>query len=129
MRLLSCFSSPGDATVVDLPVVVALPDPDEVTIDLDWRVVTWRDRAVSPSPLERDLLQCLLEDISRTWTFELVQRRVWGNDHLGGRSHLQTVVKRLRRKLVDLQAPLQRSSLQIRCPGYRVRLHPWHTRL
>jgi hypothetical protein len=96
-----------DPPAPDRPAVVAVPDPEVVTIDSDWRVATWRNRSVSLSPLEHDLLLCLLEEVGRTWSFERLQRRVWGNDHLGGRSHLQAVVKRLRRKLTKLRAPLQ----------------------
>ena len=78
-----------------------------IAIDSDWRVASWRDKAVSLSPLEHDLLSCLLGDLGRTLTFERLHRQVWGNDHLGGRSDLQSVVKRLRRKLRDLGSPLQ----------------------
>ncbi len=78
-----------------------------IDIDSDWRVASWRDKAVSLSPLEHDLLRCLLGDLGRTLTFERLHRQVWGNDHLGGRSDLQSVVKRLRRKLRDLGSPLQ----------------------
>jgi DNA-binding response OmpR family regulator len=78
-----------------------------IDIDSDWRVASWRDKVVSLSPLEHDLLRCLLGDLGRTLTFERLHRQVWGNDHLGGRSDLQSVVKRLRRKLRDLGSPLQ----------------------
>jgi hypothetical protein len=78
-----------------------------IDIDSDWRVASWRDKAVPLSPLEHDLLRCLLGDLGRTLTFERLHRQVWGNDHLGGRSDLQSVVKRLRRKLRGLGSPLQ----------------------
>ena len=78
-----------------------------IDIDSDWRVASWRDQAVPLSPLEHDLLRCLLGDLGRTLTFERLHRQVWGNDHLGGRSDLQSVVKRLRRKLRGLGSPLQ----------------------
>ena len=78
-----------------------------IDVDSDWRVASWRDKAVSLSPLEHDLLRCLLGDLGRTLTFERLHRQVWGNDHLGGRSDLQSVVKRLRRKLRELGSPLQ----------------------
>ena len=57
------------------------------------------------SPLEHDLLVCLLREVGRTWTFARIHRRVWGNDHLGGRDDVQSVVKRLRRKLHALSSP------------------------
>ncbi|QIX27283.1 winged helix-turn-helix transcriptional regulator [Nocardioides sp. JQ2195] len=76
-------------------------------VDSDWRVATVGDREVGLSPLEHDLLVCLLAEVGHIHTFESIQRSVWGNDHLGGRSHVQSVVKRLRRKLGDLDSPVQ----------------------
>lgn len=76
-------------------------------VDSDWRVVRWDGREFGLTPLEHDLLVCLLERVGHIETFESIQRSVWGNDHLGGRSHVQSVVKRLRRKLEDLDSPVQ----------------------
>ncbi|WP_082599507.1 helix-turn-helix domain-containing protein [Nocardioides sp. Root151] len=76
-------------------------------VDSDWRVASWQDREVGLSPLEHDLLLCLLEEVGHVQPFADLQRRVWGNDHLGDRSHVQSVVKRLRRKLHELDSPLQ----------------------
>ena len=59
------------------------------------------------SPLEHDLLNCLLADIGHTFAFADLHNHVWGNEHLGDRSDVQSVVKRLRRKLRDLGCPLQ----------------------
>ncbi|WP_185996422.1 winged helix-turn-helix domain-containing protein [Nocardioides campestrisoli] len=87
-------------------------------IDSDRRTATWRDRAVPLSPLEHDALRCLLSDVGRTWTFEELHQDVWGNDHLGDRSDMQSVVKRLRRKLGFLDAPLQVQA--IRGVGFRL---------
>ncbi len=100
----------GPAVVEPLPAARTRKRAHEsvgIDIDSDWRVASWRDKAVSLSPLEHDLLRCLLGDLGRTLTFELLHRQVWGNDHLGGRSDLHSVVKRLRRKLRDLGSPLQ----------------------
>lgn len=76
-------------------------------IDSDWRVACWKGREVSLSPLEHDLLVCLLDEVGHVRAFADLQHRVWGNDHLGDRSHVQSVVKRLRRKLHALDSPLQ----------------------
>lgn len=76
-----------------------------LVVDSDWRLLRWEGRSVPLSPLEHDLLVCLLADSGRTWTFELIHRQVWGNDHLGGRDDVQSVVKRLRRKLRELGSP------------------------
>ena len=77
-----------------------------VEVDSEWRTMTWHGSSVALSPLEHDLLLCLLDLPLRTWTFELLHRTVWGNDHLAGRDDVQSVVKRLRRKLRDIASPL-----------------------
>jgi hypothetical protein len=81
------------------------PPADGLVVDSDWRVVRWEGSSVPLSPLEHDLLVCLLGAPGRTWTFERIHQRVWGNDHLGGRDDVQSVVKRLRRKLRELGSP------------------------
>lgn len=92
------------------PDVAAVPEPSQhgtggLVVDSDWRVARWEDDTVPLSPLEHDLLLCLLDEPGRTWTFERIHRRVWGNDHLGARDDVQSVVKRLRRKLRELGSP------------------------
>ncbi|GAA5142013.1 hypothetical protein GCM10023340_04800 [Nocardioides marinquilinus] len=98
---------------VAVPPPVAVPtapppptaDP-ELSVDSDGRILGCRGRAVTLSPLEHDLIVCLLEDVGRTWAYDELHRRVWGNDHLGDRSDVQSVVKRLRHKLRRLDSPL-----------------------
>ncbi|QBR91555.1 winged helix-turn-helix domain-containing protein [Nocardioides euryhalodurans] len=92
--------------------VSVVPDPpptgevaETLVVDSDWRLARWGEASIPLSPLEHDLLVCLLDEPDRTWTFERIHRRVWGNDHLGGRDDVQSVVKRLRRKLRDLGSP------------------------
>lgn len=93
---------------VELASVVDVPVPRSgLHVDSDWRVASVEGREVGLSPLEHDLLVCLLEDVGHIRTFESLQKEVWGNDHLGGRSHVQSVVKRLRRKLSELDSPLE----------------------
>lgn len=92
-----------------IPSAVA-PGPIGVVgleIDSDWRVACWKGREVSLSPLEHDLLVCLLDEVGHVRAFADLQHQVWGNDHLGDRSHVQSVVKRLRRKLHAIDSPLQ----------------------
>ena len=76
-------------------------------VDSDLRVATWEGRSVPLSPLEHDLLCCLLAELGHTWPFEALHRQVWGNAHLGDRSDVQSVVKRLRRKLRELDCPTE----------------------
>ena len=102
----------GDQPPPPVAAVSAVPDPpptgevaETLVVDSDWRLARWGEASVPLSPLEHDLLVCLLDEPDRTWTFERIHRRVWGNDHLGGRDDVQSVVKRLRRKLRDLGSP------------------------
>jgi DNA-binding response OmpR family regulator len=83
------------------------PTARGVLVDSDERVARWDGKLVSLAPLEHDLLVCLLGSLGHTLTFEEVHRHVWGNDHLGDRSDLNSTVKRLRRKLSHLDSPLQ----------------------
>jgi hypothetical protein len=102
------------ATVPDGPMFGTLPPPPPgppppapLTIDPDLRTAAWSGRSVPLSPLEYDLLSCLLGDVGHTFAFADLHTHVWGNAHLGDRSDVQSVVKRLRRKLRDLDCPLQ----------------------
>ena len=86
------------------PVAVA---SDQVIVDSDLRTASWEGRSVPLSPLEHDVLCCLLAELGHTWPFEALHRQVWGNAHLGDRSDVQSVVKRLRRKLRELGCPTE----------------------
>lgn len=81
-------------------------------IDSDLRTASYQGRSVALSPLEHDLLRYLLTEVGHTWPFDALHREVWGNGHLGGRADVQSVVKRLRRKLRDLRCPLGITSVR-----------------
>jgi hypothetical protein len=101
------------ASVVAVPTAVAMPaaraaavtSPEpELFLDVDRRVVRWKDREVSLTRLEHDFLHCLVEEPGRVWTYQRLHHAVWGNEHLGHGSHIHSVVKRLRQKLANLGA-------------------------
>jgi hypothetical protein len=101
------------ASVVAVPTAVAMPaaraavvtSPEpELLLDVDRRVVRWKDREVSLTRLEHDFLHCLVEEPGRVWTYQRLHHAVWGNEHLGHGSHIHSVVKRLRQKLANLGA-------------------------
>ena len=101
------------ASVVAVPTTVAMPaaraavvtGPEpELFLDVDRRVVRWKDREVSLTRLEHDFLHCLVEEPGRVWTYQRLHHAVWGNEHLGHGSHIHSVVKRLRQKLAHLGA-------------------------
>ena len=84
------------------------PEPEDyLDIDSDARVVSCGDRQADLSPLEHDLLVSLREAGGHIRTFAWLQRHVWHNEHQGGRSHVQSTVKRLRRKLAEIDSPVQ----------------------
>jgi hypothetical protein len=94
--------------VLGPPTVAPAPPPtDQLVVDSDLRTASWDGRMVPLSPLEHDVLRCLLAESGHTWPFEALHRQVWGNGHLGDRSDVQSVVKRLRRKLRELGCPIE----------------------
>ncbi|SCF35057.1 Transcriptional regulatory protein, C terminal [Micromonospora viridifaciens] len=114
LPLLVGTAPPVEAPSVHPRVVEPLPRAPVGTadvaleVDSDRRVATWSGRTVPLSPLEHDLLRhLLLTQLGHTCTFESLHRAVWGNDHLGGRGNVRSVVKRLRRKLDELDCPLR----------------------
>jgi DNA-binding response OmpR family regulator len=81
------------------------PEPvGELHLDVDRRVVRWKDREMPLTRLEHDFLHCLVAEPGRVWTYQRLHHAVWGNEHLGHGSHIHSVVKRLRQKLTHLGA-------------------------
>lgn len=108
---LMLVASPDEAIALLLeydrtgPAAAPSPTP-ELSVDSDLRTAEYHGRCVPLSPLEHDLLSCLLSEVGHTWPFDALHREIWGNGHLGGHADVQSVVKRLRRKLRDLRCPL-----------------------
>ncbi len=101
---------PDVATVHDIGERFQPAPPTDrfmLEVDSDLRVARWSGRSVPLSPLEHDVLLRLMAELGHTCTFESLHREVWGNDHLGGRADVWSVVKRLRRKLNQLGCPLR----------------------
>jgi hypothetical protein len=85
--------------------VAAVPAPTAgLRLDVDRRVVRWKDREMRLTRLEHDFLHCLVEEPGQVWTYQRLHHAVWGNEHLGHGSHIHSVVKRLRQKLASLEA-------------------------
>ncbi|KKJ95087.1 winged helix-turn-helix domain-containing protein [Micromonospora sp. HK10] len=93
----------GAAAGGDGPVPGDLPTP-ELSVDSDRRVLRWHGREVALTPLEHDVLLCLVRTPGQVWTHQRLHRQVWGNEHLGRGSDLHSVVRRIRRKLARLGA-------------------------
>jgi DNA-binding response OmpR family regulator len=77
---------------------------EELSLDVERRVVRWKDREMPLTRLEHDFLHCLVQEPGRIWTYQRLHHAVWGNEFLGHGSHIHSVVKRLRQKLAELGA-------------------------
>ncbi|WP_134124190.1 winged helix-turn-helix domain-containing protein [Kribbella kalugense] len=92
------------APIKAVPAMAAPAPVGELRLDVDRRVVRWKDREMPLTRLEHDFLHCLVTEPGRVWTYQRLHHAVWGNEHLGHGSHIHSVVKRLRQKLANLGA-------------------------
>ena len=103
-----------------LHTVPAAPDPTPaLTVRAAERTVCWGgDRSVRLTPLEFALLQTLSQDQGRVWSFAELSHRVWATGFVGDGAQVRAVVKRLRRKLAEAQAPVLVET--VRGAGFRL---------
>ncbi|GAA1138867.1 winged helix-turn-helix domain-containing protein [Ornithinicoccus hortensis] len=87
------------------PPVALLAAPG-LRIVADRQVLTAGTREVQLTPLEFALFSALASDLGRVWSFAALSEQVWGTPHVGDASQVHAVVKRLRRKLNNLPAPI-----------------------
>jgi DNA-binding response OmpR family regulator len=87
----------------------------ELSIDPDARVVTVRDRAVSLTPREFDLLSTLMEEAGHVLSRDRLLKTVWGDDSEAGHRSVDTHVKTIRRKLGAARDSIE----TVRGVGYR----------
>jgi DNA-binding response OmpR family regulator len=81
-----------------------------------------REASVDGVPLrlsaqDFDLLAALASDVERVWSFEDLTARVWRTAYLGDRDHVNSAVKRLRRRLADRPGV---EIVSVRGVGYRL---------
>jgi hypothetical protein len=93
--------APPSLTVAVAPAVA---EDNALELDVDRRVVRFKDREARLTRLEHDFLHCLVKEPGKIWTYQRLHHAVWGNEHLGHGSHIHSVVKRLRQKLAALGA-------------------------
>ena len=74
-------------------------DDGHLTIDLDRRQVSVRQKAARLSPTEYRLLAYLSQNAGRVLTYEQILERVWGVECLGSAQYVHVYVHRLRQKL------------------------------
>ncbi len=75
---------------------------DILLIDSARSVARCRDREISLTRLEHDLLICLTAEPLRAWSYAELHRSVWHDDGRHRKADVQSLVKRLRRKLNEL---------------------------
>ncbi|MFC0528332.1 winged helix-turn-helix domain-containing protein [Phytohabitans kaempferiae] len=90
----------------------------ELVVDTAGHLVTWREKPLALTRLERELLARLASPPVGVWTYERLFDTVWGGAYLGDTSILHSAVKRLRRKL--RAAPDGPSVETVRGVGYRL---------
>ncbi len=73
----------------------------EIVLDPAGHTVTRNGESLDLTPLEFDLLACLLSDPSQVFTREVLLRKVWGYHHPGDTKLVNVHMTRLRSKIED----------------------------
>ncbi|MFJ8206666.1 winged helix-turn-helix domain-containing protein [Micromonospora chalcea] len=103
LRELITADAPDPAGAPGPPVPEPKPAPDgALVIDAARSTARWGDRETALTRLERDLLTCLTAEPVRVWSYAELHRAVWRDAPTHGRADVQSLVKRLRRKLDEL---------------------------
>ncbi|MEU8071889.1 winged helix-turn-helix domain-containing protein [Micromonospora sp. NPDC049151] len=103
LRELIMTDAPAPPDAPARPVPPDEPAPDgALVIDAALSTARWGDRETALTRLERDLLTCLTAEPVRVWSYAELHRAVWRDAPTHGRADVQSLVKRLRRKLDGL---------------------------
>jgi DNA-binding response OmpR family regulator len=97
------------------------PDPirlGRLTVDLAQLTVTWADRPLNLTVHETRVLGALARHPGRVWTYRQLHDEVWERTFFTGPAAVQSVVKRLRRKLRGTGASLEVEA--VRGLGFRI---------
>ncbi|MFI2711337.1 winged helix-turn-helix domain-containing protein [Micromonospora sp. NPDC018662] len=84
------------------PATRESPPDGALVIDAARSTARWEGREVPLTRLERDLLACLTAEPVRVWSYAELHRTVWHDAPTQRRADVQSLVKRLRRKLDEL---------------------------
>ncbi|MGW3896653.1 winged helix-turn-helix domain-containing protein [Micromonospora profundi] len=96
--------SPATASPAPSPTAPppAVPADAVLVIDSTRSTARYGGREVDLTRLEHDLLTCLTTEPVRVWSYAELHRTVWHDEGRERRADVQSLVKRLRRKLLDL---------------------------
>ena len=76
---------------------------EDYKIDKIKRMVFHKDKEITLTTLEFDLLMLLLNNINKSFSREEILDLVWGNDYFGSDRAVDDLVRRLRKKMPDLK--------------------------
>lgn len=91
-------------------------------LDPDQRKVVHAGSQRTLTPLEFGVLEVLMQAPGQVRRFAELTRLVWGTSFTGDAAHLHAVVRRLRRKLEGVRAPVQLAA--VRGVGFRLTAAP-----
>ncbi|MEH1168243.1 helix-turn-helix domain-containing protein [Micromonospora sp. CPCC 205539] len=100
-RLIGAPPQPAATPPGPVPAITAVTSA-ALVIDSARLVARCRDREVDLTRLEHDLLICLTTEPVRVWSYADLHRSVWRDEGRERKADVQSLVKRLRRKLQDL---------------------------
>lgn len=73
----------------------------ELTVDLNLRRVTVKNREVKLTPTEYDILRVLIQHAGRVLTHKQLLKAVWGNEYGEDTQYIRVYIGQLRRKIED----------------------------
>lgn len=104
------------------PQLSPAPDPVDrprgLVLDPDRRRVVHGSHERTLTPLEFGVLEVLMQRPGQVQHFAELTRLVWGTTFTGDSAHLHAVVRRLRRKLEGVRAPVE--LVAVRGVGFRL---------
>ncbi|MFU8853185.1 winged helix-turn-helix domain-containing protein [Micromonospora sp. SL1-18] len=103
------------------PAAAPAASDDTLLIDSVRSTARCGDRQVDLTRLEHDLLSCLTTEPLRVWSYAELHRSVWRDEQLQRRADVQSLVKRLRRKLAALGTGVTIDA--VRGVGFRLTHH------
>lgn len=75
---------------------------DKYVIDQDRRLVNKNDKEIKLTTLEFDLLMLLVSNLGKSFSRDDILNMVWGDDYFGSDRAVDDLVRRLRRKMPEL---------------------------
>ncbi|MET8045781.1 winged helix-turn-helix domain-containing protein [Micromonospora sp. NPDC005215] len=101
-RLIAAPQRPDTTSSGPTPAAAATGANSALVIDSARSVARYREREVDLTRLEHDLLICLTTEPVRVWSYADLHRSVWRDEGRERKADVQSLVKRLRRKLHEL---------------------------